>query len=334
MSSDEDRPFRFAAHKAFLTYPRADAIPSKEALFHFLLSLGTAFRCVVGREEHADGGIHYHAVLEFRDKFQSRNKYIFDFEGCHPNIARPRSVKDVIAYTIKDGDYVNQGFAIGEIQSLVSLCRDAAAAQTTVANAVVAVVTLAGDRGLRSISMIERFLQLIMKEKTKYEPLRAYPDDFKRLDIDGIPYRWMDPVERFSIGIAFPAARGTRDEHSKSLWLYGPSRMGKTQLARSLGTHWYMMSQWNAERLDSTAQYGVMDDIPWESMKFNYKGMLGLQIDVTVTDKYRKKTVYDGGIPVIVLSNELPDFTPEERNWLDANVEFVYINEEVFGGDL
>ena len=83
---------------------------------------------------------------------------------------------------------------------------------------------------------------------------------------------------------------------------------------------WYMHSMWNAELLDDEAQYGVLDDIPWDNMKFNYKGLLGMQKDVTVTDKYRKKSVYKGGKPVIVLSNEMPTFTVEESNWLDENI--------------
>jgi len=91
-----------------------------------------------------------------------------------------------------------------------------------------------------------------------------------------------------------------------------------------------MQNQWNAERLDSTAAYGVMDDIPWEIMRYNYKGMLGFQIDVTVTDKYRRKSVYGGGLGVVVVSNELPQFSDEEQAWLETNVDFIYINEPVW----
>ena len=235
---------------------------------------------------------------------------------------------------MKDGDYVNHGFDVPEHQSLVSLCKDAAAAQRTVQDAVVAVVTLAGDRALRMLPNIERFLQIIMKEKTSYEAIRSYPDDFRLSDADGIRYEWVAKVELLSLNIAFPPQFGTRDQHAKSLWFYGPTRLGKTQLARSLGKHWYMMAQWNAERLDGEAQYGVMDDIPWESMKYNYKGMLGLQVDVTVTDKYRKKSVYKGGIPVIVITNELPQFTVEEREWLDGNVEFCCFYDKVYMDDM
>jgi hypothetical protein len=45
---------------------------------------------------------------------------------------------------------------------------------------------------------------------------------------------------------------------------------------------------------------------------------------VTVTDKYRKNSVYRGGLGVIVISNELPGFTLEESDWLHVNLECMF----------
>ena len=67
--------FRFAAKKAFLTYPQAHSIPSKEALLQHLLSLGTGIRCIVAAENHQDGGIHYHAVVEYRVRIDTTNEH-------------------------------------------------------------------------------------------------------------------------------------------------------------------------------------------------------------------------------------------------------------------
>lgn len=323
-------PFRFAAKHAVLTYAQANGIESKEALLEFLLSLGDACKVLVAKELHEDGGTHYHACVEFGTKFQSRDVACFDFMGCHPNISSPRSLKAWLLYCVKDGDYVNQGFVIGGIVSLVGACVEEAQKHSSVEDAVVATVVRMGDAALKQFAQIQGFIGLLMRDQVAYAPLKVWPGDFCLVKDSGHRVRWADRVEQFYTNTTLPAPRGVRDEFCKSLWIYGPSRMGKTHLARSLGRHWYMQNQWNAERLDSTAAYGVMDDIPWEVMRFNYKGMLGFQIDVTVTDKYRRKSVYGGGLGVVVVSNELPQFSDEEQAWLETNVDFIYINEPVW----
>lgn len=322
--------FRFQAKNAFLTYPRAEAIESKDALLQFLLGIGNASKVLVAKELHEDGGIHYHACVEFPRKFQSRDVRVFDFMGCHPNIDSPRSLKSVLIYCIKEGDYVNHRFIIQDEKTMVEHCIEESVKHSSVDEAVVAVIKAVGDKALKNFSQIQGFLNLLMKDQVAYAPMRIFPDAFHLIASNGERVSWADAVENFHTNVILPAPAGVRDEHSKSLWIYGPSRMGKTHLARSLGRHWYMQNQWNAERLDATASYGVMDDISWDSMKFNYKGMLGYQVDVTVTDKYRRKSVYKGGIGVVVISNELPTFSDEEWAWLDANVVFCYVNYPVW----
>nr|WPR18693.1 MAG: replication polyprotein [Crogonang virus 140] len=321
--------FRFAAKNAFLTYPRAEAIESKDALLQFLLGVGNASKVLVAKELHEDGGIHYHACVEFPRKFQSRDVRVFDFMGCHPNIDCPRSLKSVLIYCIKEGDYINHRFIIQDAKSMVDHCIEESVKHPSVDDAVVAVVKAVGDKGLKNINQIESFLRMLMKDKVAYDPMHVFPDEFHLVASNGERVTWADAAERFHTNVILPSPLGVRDQFTKSLWIYGPSQMGKTHLARSFGRHWYMQSQWNAERLDATAEYGVMDDIEWPSMRFNYKGMLGHQVDVTVTDKYRRKSVYRGGLGVVVVSNELPTFTEEEWAWLEVNVEFVYINYPV-----
>lgn len=91
-----------------------------------------------------------------------------------------------------------------------------------------------------------------------------------------------------------------------------------------------MQGMWNVESFSDSAEYGIMDDIPWEFMKIGYKALLGWQTDITVTDKYRKKVNFKHGKGVIVISNELPMFTLEEYAWLTENMRFCEIKEKVF----
>ena len=178
-------------------------------------------------------------------------------------------------------------------------------------------ITRTGTAGLRLYNQIAAFSDRMMRPSALHHPVKVYPDQFRIRDpfILGCIAAF---ISDFEMGYG---ERGNR----RSLWMYGPSRMGKTVLARSLGTHWYMGGGWNVDNFDDEADYGVLDDLTWDQLKYNYKGMLGLQTDVVVTDKYKKKSNIKGGKPVIVLTNTLPDFNQDEWAWLGANVNFVSI---------
>jgi hypothetical protein len=81
-------------------------------------------------------------------------------------------------------------------------------------------------------------------------------------------------------------------DRPKSLCIWGPSRLYKTLWARSLrDKHAYIAGEWNANILDESAEYVIIDDIPLERTDMNrvYKQLLGCQKDFSVTDKYLKK---------------------------------------------
>lgn len=100
-------PFRFQARFGLLTYPQSGDLTGEQIVVH-LGSLGA--ECIVGRESHADGGIHLHAFFMFERKFQSRNERIFDVGGHHPNIVPSRGTPEAgYDYATKDGDIVAGG---------------------------------------------------------------------------------------------------------------------------------------------------------------------------------------------------------------------------------
>lgn len=169
---------------------------------------------------------------------------------------------------------------------------------------------------------ISGYVDRMMKPSAIHLPVKVFPGEF-RIRCPFLAGVITQFIEDASVG---RADRGNR----RSLWLHGPSRYGKTVLARSLGIHWYMNGGWNVDNLDDDADYGVLDDLTWDQLKYNYRGMLGLQRDVVVTDKYKKKSNVKGGRPVIVLTNELPEFTNYELAWLAINVTFVEIAEQLY----
>jgi len=66
--------------------------------------------CIIGRESHADGGVHLHAFVDFGERSYFSDARRFDVAGCHPNI-QPcgRTPAKMYDYAIKDGDVVAGG---------------------------------------------------------------------------------------------------------------------------------------------------------------------------------------------------------------------------------
>jgi len=93
------------AKYVLLTYPQ---VPSDQAdgFPELVERLCGDLRCkyVIGRELHADGGIHFHCFLDFGRKYSSRNTRVFDLDGRHPNIEKVgRTPRRAYEYAIKDG---------------------------------------------------------------------------------------------------------------------------------------------------------------------------------------------------------------------------------------
>lgn len=66
--------------------------------------------CIIGRENHSDGGVHLHAFVDFGKRFFTSDPRRFDVDGHHPNI-QPcgRTPHTMYDYAIKDGDVVAGG---------------------------------------------------------------------------------------------------------------------------------------------------------------------------------------------------------------------------------
>lgn len=100
-------PFKFDGQFVFLTYPQANI---EHAAVHLRLSaIGPVDWLRVCTERHADGNPHVHAVGKFSRRVQSRNERIFDIDGKHPCIERPRDTKRALQYIAKDGEFTDFG---------------------------------------------------------------------------------------------------------------------------------------------------------------------------------------------------------------------------------
>lgn len=101
------KKFRFNAKYGLLTYAQCGSLDPFLIVEH-LGNLGA--ECIVGRENHRDGGLHLHCFFMFSTKFSTRDCRAFDVGDCHPNIVAGYGTPQVgYDYATKDGDIVAGG---------------------------------------------------------------------------------------------------------------------------------------------------------------------------------------------------------------------------------
>lgn len=103
--------FRLRNKKYLITWSRAEGF-TKSAAMHHIETIGTVEYAVVAEESHSDEGLHYHAVVVYKDPLNSRvnlfstDKYVANVEkikNTNADLAR------AIRYVKKDGNFIEQG---------------------------------------------------------------------------------------------------------------------------------------------------------------------------------------------------------------------------------
>lgn len=114
--------------------------------------------------------------------------------------------------------------------------------------------------------------------------------------------------------------------------LVGPTRLGKTAWARSLGTHMYMHGMFNLENWDDNARFLIIDDIEWTYFPAK-KQLLGGQTNFVLSDKYRRKRNVIGGHPCIYLMNR-DNWHEIEKDkmyeWIKGNSVEVFLENQLY----
>jgi len=121
----------------------------------------------------------------------------------------------------------------------------------------------------------------------------------------------------------------TKVERARCLVLIGPTRLGKTAWARSLGRHIHWRIDTAMEYWDDEARYIVIDDIEWKYIP-RKKGLLTQMGDFTITDKYMKKRIVNNNKPAIVLLNEKhfnEQYADDDPDYWDHNTTIVRLTE-------
>lgn len=265
---------------------------------------------VVAREKHQDGNFHLHVIGGWNDKRDIRTANYFDYEGFHPNIQAPRSLKKVAGYVVKDGDTVSYGVVPDAIlgSSWGEIITNSESPRRFMKRVL---TTYPKEYALRYQSLEYMAERHFKKSRT------TYVSEFHSFILPSSIETWI--TEEFN---------GTHPRR-KSLILESPSRYGKTEWARSLGHHMYFNSMVNFKSdWDDSAQYIIFDDIDWEYLP-NKKCFFGGQKEFVITDKYSAKRTVKWGKVCIYLCNSLPDFK-RDSSWYDVNCKIVSLVNPLF----
>nr|QXP07702.1 MAG: replication associated protein [Arizlama virus] len=309
--------FRFNARSVFLTYPQMGGDVTREGILEKLqeavgtLPTATTINSyIVAAERHGDGGVHYHAVLKFNRKIDIRSERSWDILGHHPNIQSPRSFNNTVDYCRKED-----------------------------------------EQPLTNISIKRKWAELAVGCSNSDDYLGRIKDTFPRdydLSLERLQYsarhRFGEPLIQYVA--QFPASsfkpptavsnwlssEFTRPDRPKTLLLCGPTRIGKTEWARSLGRHVYWNRSTDWKHFDSSADYIILDDI-----KFSYflLPLIQAQKQFVVSEKYMRHTVINFGKPCIWLSNpdpinDDPKVSDDDKEVLRMNVVSIWAEQPFY----
>jgi len=296
--------FRLSAKCIFLTY--AQCTLTKEQVLEHLQSLKPIDKYVIAIENHQDGNPHIHAMIQFKHKFDTKDCRIFDILNFHPKIEATRKLKECYAYCTKEDDAPLQSIPPFEFKEKRKWEE--------------AFDTQNKQDFLTKIKEISPRDYILNLERIQYCAEHIFKKDLPvftpkyNLDSFTIPHTIRVWQDQFT------------DDRPKSLLIIGDSRLGKTQLIRTLyphATYWYSMI--NLETFNPTCPIVIFDDFDWDKIPCK-KGWLGAQHTIVVSDKYKKKQTIEWGRPCVILTNDDPVLSAWER----ANLIILRIRDPLY----
>lgn len=301
--------FRCCAKKIFYTCPKttlplATFYKNCETLPHI-----DSFVCA--QEKHKDGTDHIHALLIFKKEQDISSPRHFDkLAGKHPNFQGVRNVIAVFNYVTKGNETMNFNF------SLENMKNDQKSAKKEVWFAVSDAKSTAEGLAILRDQDPESFFKYGKAvgnnlDSVHGKPLPEYVPDATFV----FPYRVPGLVTTW-INQYFTPSRIPR---RKVLIVVGPTQLGKTAWARSLGMHSFVRGTLNIDKLHDNVKYWVFDDLDWKFTPNKKQLLLGMG-EVELNEKYRAKRTIFNYKPAIWLCNKMPDFGDEEQYWVDNAV--------------
>lgn len=282
---------------------------------------------VIARENHAEGGAHYHVLLCYKRTKRIRSLRAFDLNHdgivIHGNYQPVRDLQATYLYVTKDGDYLED---ISDIAGLTSNHETSYWELALQAETKEKALDIIRKRNPRDYVLQRRNLDYALDKHFEVrEEISAPP--YRREEFTRVPPELDDWV---------------RDEllsdkpRKKSLFLVGPSRTGKTSWARSLGEHIYCMSQLipgAVKNKPRDVKFILLDDIEQTTLDKSqlgaiWKVIVGCQAHLTVNEKYKPQETINWGIPSIWCLNKMINFS--DLDFVNVNATIVLINDNLY----
>lgn len=120
----------------------------------------------------------------------------------------------------------------------------------------------------------------------------------------------------------------------KTLILWGPTRTGKSLLARALGKHMYHSGKFNINVCTTDVDYAIFDDLKdgFNSPNFDYKAWMGGQNEFTIDGKWMRETKFVwNSKPCIYICNRDPLEGKEgvvrgvDYDWIRSNSTSIHV---------
>lgn len=315
--------FRLKGKNLFLTYPQFDCDLDLEDILDTLKNRvlpQNVVKYVIAHEHHADGASHIHCYLGLDGTFSTRAVNHFDIGGIHGNYQVVRSPKAVIKYCSKEEDYIAEGVDIKVTWDVI-----------------------------RASSTKKEFLEMVASYRPRdyilsFDKINAYADAMYKAPFVPRPIRditsFTVPQELSKFFTDYKSwVTGSRQDRFKSLVVCSPSQYGKTSYVESICQHLeistcFNVGAWNARAMQSGYDLLVFDDLEFDEIRWStIKPLLAGQWNVTVTDKYLKKTCLPHGKHIVWLCNDLRWYTGmdlDRRDYIDKNCIIVDLLNKLY----
>lgn len=276
----------------------------------------------LGEEKHEDGSKHFHALVFWEKRRNMKDPRWADITYAgkvyHPNIApAPNSNKSLIKvwrYVTKEGNWQGDMTEPPTIQSASAAWEQVISAETRDEAVSLMQEHLPRDY-VMGYSNVTRYLSDRYAPPPISIPTMNFSDE--KLPQELITWRESNlKRNRF------------RDGRPKSLILIGPSRLGKTEWGRSLGSHSHHEGNFDFAQIQSYHEYALFNDVNPEGLLW-YKNLVGGNPIVTVTDKYVRKRTLEWGNPTIWTLNQLPEAIRNDP-WIIANCDVIDIVDKLY----
>lgn len=288
--SEGARPYRLNSRRFLFTYPRCDT--PKQSVYNLYINAQWPEQLkylLVASEHHADGGLHIHVYVELEKKIDWRDGLDkLAINGFRPNNAgQIRSPRKAVLYAAKDGDYITNDD--GWIEALLASSKTLKEIIATSSNKKEFLDAVLESQSYKYGSSFPSYVKCA--EYYFQSPPEQYVPDYSSFVIPNELVEWKSEFQKV---------------RPKSLVLYGPSRVGKTQWARSLGRHTYYKNFLDFGSWDESLTYLVLDDIDFTYIKPYCKSLIGGQPSFVANEKYCKKRIIKFGKPTIIIANDHP----------------------------